>query len=270
MITDKLSLEGRVAIIIGGGTGLGKATSLAMARAGADIVVAGRRPEPLEGTVAEVKALGRRALAIPTDATVSREVDAMVDRVHAEFGHIDVLAQFAGGSTQVPLLQLTDEQWHYDISMNLTAGFYSARSVARYMIPAKKGKIILIASGWGYRGGKQNLTYTSSKGGVINMTRGLTAALAGEGINVNCIAPGLIPTPERSASNPELLAMRQSRVMFYPMRRLGVPDDIALAAVFLASDASNYMNGEIVLVDGGALAGGFAPYSYLHKAELDI
>jgi NAD(P)-dependent dehydrogenase (short-subunit alcohol dehydrogenase family) len=272
VITEKMSLEEKVAIIIGSGTGLGKATAIAMARAGADIIAVGRRPDPIEETAAEVKALGRQSLAIAADATKSSEVDALVDRVHAEFEHIDIMANFAGGGSRVSgpktLLQTTDEEWHYGIDINLTSCFMSARSVARYMIPARKGKIILISSGWGMRGGKTNLTYCAAKGGVINITRALAAALGGEGINVNCIAPGLVPTPERIAANPEAQAFRESRLMFYPLRRLGIPDDIALATTFLASDAANYMNGETILVDGGALAGGYAPYSYEHDVEL--
>jgi NAD(P)-dependent dehydrogenase (short-subunit alcohol dehydrogenase family) len=273
VITEKMSLEEKVAIITGSGTGLGKATALAMARAGADIIAVGRRPDPIEETAAEVKALGRQALAIAADATQSSEVDALVDRVHAEFQHIDIMANFAGGGTRngpKTLLQTTDEEWHYGLDINLTSCFMTARSVARYMIPAKKGKIILIASGWGMRGGKRNLTYCAAKGGVINITRALAAALGGEGINVNCVAPGLVPTPERIAANPEAHAFMESRLMFYPLRRLGIPDDIALATTFLASDAANYMNGETILVDGGALAGGYAPYSYAHDVELAI
>jgi NAD(P)-dependent dehydrogenase (short-subunit alcohol dehydrogenase family) len=272
VITEKMSLEEKVAIIIGSGTGLGKATAIAMARAGADIIAVGRRPDPIEETAAEVKALGRQSLAIAADATKSSEVDALVDRVHAEFEHIDIMANFAGGGSRVSgpktLLQTTDEEWHYGIDINLTSCFMSARSVARYMIPARKGKIILISSGWGMRGGKTNLTYCAAKGGVINITRALAAALGGEGINVNCIAPGLVPTPERIAANPDAHAFMESRLMFYPLRRLGIPDDIALATTFLASDAANYMNGETILVDGGALAGGYAPYSYQHDVEL--
>lgn len=270
MITDKLSLEGKVAIITGAGSGLGKASALAMARAGADVVAVGRRAAPLEATASEVKALGRRALAIPTDASVSSEVDAMVDRVHAELGHVDILANFAGGGvgTNKPLTELTDDEWRYGIDINLTSAFMCARAVARYMVPAQKGKIILVASGSGIRGQKRRLIYCAAKGGVVNFTRALAAHLGAYGINVNCIAPGLFPTAEKAASDGTRYEARDTA--FFPMRRHGDPNEIALLATFLASDGSNYMNGETVLLDGAALAGGFAPYSYRHKAELSL
>lgn len=273
MITDKLSLEGKVAILTGSGSGLGRATALIMARGGADIVAVGRRPDPLQKTVEMVEELGGKAMAIPTDATNSKEVDAMVDRVNDEYGRVDILVNYAGGGDDSgagkPLLHITDEEWQYGLDINLTSAFMTARSVARYMIPAKQGKIILIASGWGLRGGKTLITYCASKGGVINLTRALTSSLASDGINVNCIAPGLMPTPEMIEKNPERMAQMGERLHFYPLRRLGAPDDIAYTAAFLASDAASYMNGETVLVDGGALSGGYAPYSYKHSAELE-
>ncbi len=256
---EKLGLDGKVVIVTGGGTGLGKAMVLDLARAGADLVVAARRPGPIQETAREVEALGRRALAVSTDVTDSQQVNAMVARALEHFGKVDVLINNAGlgGHGQVPIWDVTDEQWRHGIDVNLTGAFYCARAVAKHMVERGKGKIINVASGYGLRGGRDVFMYCAGKGGTVQLTRALAISLGRYGVTSNCIVPGYIPTEGAAAMGDAL-----PRADFVPTGRLGRPEDLGPIAVFLASDASDYMNGEIFTADGGGLAGGFAPTGY--------
>ena len=258
MILDKLSLAGRVAIVTGGGTGLGKAMCLAMAEAGADIVVGARRVPLIEQTAEEVRAKGRKALAIPTDVTVSRDCNNIVDRTCAEFGKVDILVNNAGiGETGLGkrLFDLTDDDWRSGMDTNVTGAFYMSRAAAKVMAEQKRGKIVNIASGYGLRGGRDNFMYCTAKAGVINLTRTLALTLVQDNIQVNAIAPGWLWTrgPVTSEQGKEFKRM-QGR--FTPLGRVGEAEEMGPLCVFLASDASNYMTGEFVTIDGGGLYGG--------------
>lgn len=263
MVLEKLSLEGKVAIITGGGTGLGRAMSLAMARAGADIVVAARRLELIEQTAAMVRELGRRALAIATDVTDSRQVNRMVDGTLSEFGKIDILVNNAGivrEEVRKPIWDITDEEWHLGIDTNLSAAFYCSRAVGRYLVERKRGKVINIASGYGLRGERDTFMYCCAKGGVIQLTKSLALTWARDNIQVNTIAPGFFDTI--SSQIPEAKAFMESRGRFIPVGRVGMPEEIGPLAVLLASAASDYITGELFIIDGGGLAGGYAPTGY--------
>jgi NAD(P)-dependent dehydrogenase (short-subunit alcohol dehydrogenase family) len=268
MTLERFSLEGKTAIVTGGGTNLGKAMSHALARAGANIVVAARTPEPLMETVAEVQALGRRAMAVQTDVTVSAQVNSMIDRTIEEFGAVDILINNAGVARGIepsprdavpmepgPIWELTDEMWHQALDVNLTSTFYCARAVVRHMMERKGGKIINIASVAGLRAARSMYTYCSAKGGVVMFTKTLAITLARYGVNVNAIAPGFFRAVE---NDPDFVAA-QSR--FIPLGRAGEPREIGPLAVYLASPASDYVTGECFIIDGGRCMG-YAPTGY--------
>lgn len=255
---ETLSLDGKVVVITGGGTGLGREMGRHLARAGADIVVAGRRAGPIEEAAAEFREMGRRALAIPTDVTDSRQVNALFQRALAELGRVDALINNAGGGTPgKPIWEITDEEWRMGIDTNLTGAFYCCRAIMRHMVDRGKGRVINVSSGQGLRGQRGSFMYGCAKGGIIQLTRVLAATYGSAGVTSTAIVPGLFPTRERNtddAPNPRLALL--------PMGRAGVPKEIAPLAVFLASDASDYMNGEMFYCDGGALAGGAATTGY--------
>ena len=266
---ELLSLDGKVVIVTGGGTGLGRAMVRALARAGADLVVAARRQGPIEEAAAEVEQLGRRALAISTDVSDSSQVDRMVSLAMDSFGRVDVLINNAGRTSEnvrAPIWEITDEQWTEGININLSGAFYCARAVSRHMVERGGGKIINVASGFGMRGGRDIYIYTCSKGGMIQLTRTLAMSLGRYGVTANTIVPGFIPTEGTASMRDSLPAAGE----LIPIGRLGKPEDIGPIAVFLASDASNYMNGEMVTLDGGGLAGGLAPTGHAPLIPLEL
>ena len=271
MVLEKLSLEGKSAIVTGGGTGLGRAMSLAMAKAGADIALAARRLEPLERTAAEIKALGRGAVAIPTDITVSQQVNDMVARAIAEFGKIDVLVNNAGivrehQNQRLPIEELTDEQWRRGIDTNLTGTFYCCRAIAGHMRGRKQGKIINVASGSGIRAQRNHYVYSAAKAGVIQFTKVLGFSWASENIQVNCIVPGFFTTESQKERGVDTFV--EGRARFNPMGRTGSPSEIGLLTLFLASDASSYITSEVFCIEGGALSAGYAPTEYAPRVEI--
>ena len=255
---ESLSLDGRVVVITGGGTGLGRAMGRHLARAGADVVVAARRLAPIEEAAEEFRSMGRRSLAVPTDVTDSAEVNALFERVIAEFGGVDVLVNNAGGGGGgKQIWEITDEEWRTGIDTNLTGAFYCARAVMKHMVDRGRGRIVNISSGQGLRGQRGSFMYGTAKGGVIQLTRVLAATYGSAGVTSTCIVPGMIPVREQAgddAPNP--------RLAFMPMGRAGTPEEMGPLAVFLASDASAYMNGEMFYCDGGAMAGGAATTGY--------
>jgi 2-deoxy-D-gluconate 3-dehydrogenase len=255
MIGGRFDLSGKTAVITGAGSGLGRAMALALADAGMNVVGAARRLEPLEETRALVEGKGRRGLSLACDVTDSGAVGAMIERAIEEFGRIDVLINNAGGGAAgrgKTLPELTDEDWREGLDTNLSSAFYCARSIVPHYLEHGGGKIINITSGWGMRGGRGNFMYSVAKGGVIQLTKTLAMTYARDNIQCTCIAPGSIPHRQ----TPEQRAQRDS---LQPIARTGWAYEIGPLAVLLASPMSDYMSGEIVLLDGGAIAGGLTP-----------
>jgi NAD(P)-dependent dehydrogenase (short-subunit alcohol dehydrogenase family) len=255
MILDALKLDGKVALITGAGRGLGRAMAVKFAEAGADIVVASRTQAQLDETAELVRKTGRKCLIVPTDVTDSAAVNAMAAAAIKEMGKIDILINNAGGGDETAgktIEQITDEQWRRGLDTNLTSQFYAARAVIPAMVKQKRGKIVNLASGYGLRGGKHNYMYACSKGGVIQLTRSLALTYALDNIQTNCIVPGIFP------HNEEMMKFFKGG-KFIPIGRPGDDSEIGPLAIFLSSDASNHINGELVAIDGGGLAGGILP-----------
>ena len=255
---ESLCLDSKVVIVTGGGTGLGRAMVRALAKAGAELVIAARRLDRITEAAHEITSLGGNALAIPTDVTDSSQVNDMVLETIKRFGRVDVLINNAGmvrENVRAPIWEVTDEQWRSGIDANLTSAFYCSRAVTESMKKRGSGKIINMASGYGLRGGRDIYMYCCGKGGIIQLTRALAISLARYGITANTIVAGFIPT-EGTASMQENLPRSTE---FIPVGRVGNPEEIGPIAVFLASEASSYMNGEMITLDGGSLAGGLAP-----------
>lgn len=266
---DRLSLDGKVVIITGGGTGLGLAMVRALARAGANLVIAGRRQGPIDDAVAEVEKLGREAIAVSTDVTDSKQVNLLIDTALDHFGQVDVLINNAGAvqeNVSKPLWDITDQEWGLVMDVNLTGAFYCARAVARPMADRGKGKIVNVASGFGLRAGRDIYMYCCSKGGMIQLTRVLSFNLARHGITANSIVPGFIPT---SSTEADIRGTLPRSGDFLPIGKLGRPEDLGPIAVFLSSDASDYMTGEMIIADGGGLAAGLAPTGHAPLVSLE-
>ena len=266
---ERLSIDDKVVVITGGGTGLGLEMVRHLARAGADLVIAGRRAGPIEAAAAEVRSIGRDAIAVPTDVSDSSQANALVDAAVNRFGHIDVLinnAALVSDSIPTPIWDITDEDWQAALDVNLTGSFYCARAASGPMAERGSGKIINVASGFGMRGGRDIYTYCCTKGGVIQLTRVLSFSLARYGITANSIVPGFIPTVGTDTEMRESLPRSGE---YLPTGKLGEPRDIGPVAVFLASAASDYMTGEIFTLDGGGLAGGLAPTGYAPEIPLE-
>lgn len=261
---DNLSLDGKTIVITGAGTGLGKEMAIALGRAGADLVIASRRQGPIDQVAELIREMGRMSIAVSTDVTDSSQVDHLFRLALDKFGKIDVLVNNAGivrGREATPIWEVTDDEWRLGIDTNLTGSFFCSRAIAKHMVERQEGKIVNVSSGFGLRGGRDNYMYTCGKGGVVQLTRSLAVSLGGYGITSNCIVPGYVPVGDKFTDPP-------LPNDFIPIGRVGMPSELGPVAVFLASSASNYMNGEMFIIDGGGLAGGYAPTG--HSPEIPL
>jgi len=237
-----------VALVTGAAQGIGKAVALLLARNGADIVVSDINLEKAEETAKEVQVLGRKALAIKVDVAKSNDVDKMVQAILAQFGHIDILINNAGIARDKLILRMTEEDWDVVLNINLKGTFNCTKAVVRHMSKQKSGKIVNIASVVGEMGNAGQGNYAASKAGVIGFTKTIAREFAQRGINVNVIAPGYIETPMTEAL-PDKVKEDLKRLI--PMDRLGKPEDVAEAVLFLVSESANYITGQVLNVNGG-------------------
>jgi len=250
MILSKFALTDRVAIVTGSGRGIGKGIALGFAQAGAHVVGCARTVEEIEATADEIRALGRKSLAIRTDVRESEQVDDMVRKTVEEFGRIDILVNNAGGLFVVAVLDMSERAWDAIIRENLKSVFLCSKAVAKVMVEQKKGSIVNIASMAGRTGSPGMAHYGAAKAGIINLTQSLSAEWAPYKIRVNAIAPGPVWTPGAAIvwPTPELQAKVVSRIL---LGRFGQPGDIAAAAIYLASDASDWVTGQTFDINGG-------------------
>jgi NAD(P)-dependent dehydrogenase (short-subunit alcohol dehydrogenase family) len=265
MVLERLRLDGKVAVVTGAGRGLGQQMALALAEAGADVVCAARTPAQIESTAEAIRALGRRAIAVPTDVRSSEACQALVQAALDEFKSIDVMLSNAGVGDALghgaELWDLSDDDWRDTIDVNLSSAFYCARAASKAMVgQGKAGVIINVASGTALRAYTQNMAYGAAKAGVIALTKTLAQQLQRYGIRVNCIIPGFVA--QRPPATPEIAAMMQQRARYFPVQRIGEAWELGPLAVYLASDASSYVTGQGFVIDGGGLAGGLAPVGF--------
>src|SRR5246500_3879482 len=251
---ELFDLSGRVAIVTGGSVGLGRQMAQGLAEMGANVALCARKKERCEAAAEELRRLGVKSLALGCDVKDPASVKDVVDGTVAEFGRIDVLINNAGTSWGAPVEEMRLEHWNKVIETNLTATFLFSQAAGRTMVRQRRGMIINIASVAGLRGASpelQAIGYHASKGGVIAFTRDLASKWGAHNIQVNAIAPGWFPTHMSAVvieKNKDALLKR------VPLGRFGGGDDLKGAAVFLASDASNYVTGHVLVVDGGQTA----------------
>ena len=250
-MTALFDLSGKVALVTGANTGIGQGIALALAEAGADVAAAGR--SPANETVDKVRAIGRKAENFAADLSSVAAVQPLVDAALAEFGRIDILVNNAGIIRRADAVDFTEEDWDAVMDTNLKTLFFLCQAAGKHMIARGSGKIINIASMLTFQGGIRVPSYTASKSGVGGLTKLLANEWAAKGVQVNAIAPGYIATNNTAALQGDETRNRQI-IERIPAGRWGDPGDIGGAAVFLASSASDYVQGHILAVDGGWLA----------------
>jgi NAD(P)-dependent dehydrogenase (short-subunit alcohol dehydrogenase family) len=248
-------LLGRVAVVVGGTSGIGLALTQGLAGAGADVVPVSRRADMVDQAAASVESLGRKSLRLTADALDRKALQQALQATLAAFSKVDILVNCAGITKRTPTLDVSDEEWDSILSTNLTATFRACQVFGRPMLEKGYGRIINIASLASFIGLHEVAAYTASKAGVAGLTRALAVEWGPRGVNVNAIAPGVF----RTALNTKILdesGRGQEFLMRTPLKRFGKVEELSPACVFLASEGASFVNGEILTVDGGFLASG--------------
>jgi NAD(P)-dependent dehydrogenase (short-subunit alcohol dehydrogenase family) len=252
-----MRLENKVALVTGGTSGIGEATALLLAREGTKVSVAGRNEKRGRGVAETIVKQGGSAIFVQTDVRRAADCDQAVERTLAAFDRIDILFNNAGVFFPHTVVECTEQEWDLQLDINLKGTFLMSRAVLPHMIQRSSGVIINNSSGWGLAGGDAAVAYCASKGGVVLLTKAMAIDHGPQGIRVNCICPGDVDTPML----PEDARMRGLKWDDYlagcakrPLGRIGTPDEIAKAVLFLASDDSSFMTGAALVVDGGGIA----------------
>jgi 3-oxoacyl-[acyl-carrier protein] reductase len=244
-------LEGKAAIVTGGGRGIGRAISLAYAKEGADIVVNyATKDQPAQEVVEMIRKVGRNAVAVKANVALKAEVEKIIRTAIDNYGKIDILVNNAGVSKPNMLYKMTEEQWNEVIDIQLKGPFLCIQAASKYMMEKKYGKIINVTSSAGLWGTKGQINYSSAKGGIVALTKSAARELAGYGITVNVVQPGYVSTEmtEKIRTDPKLKEIYSARIL---LGRFAEPEEVAHTFVFLASDESNYITGQLFCVDGG-------------------
>lgn len=243
-----MDLKGQTAIVTGGGRGIGRAIALALGAAGAAVAVFEREAATAAETVSAIEKAGGKALAVPVDVTKLADVEAAVNKVLDLFKRLDIVVNNAGITRDSLLMRMSEEDWEAVLKVNLTGSFAVCRAVARVLIKQKSGCIVNIASIIGLMGNAGQANYAASKGGLIAFTKSLARELAPRGIRVNAVAPGFIATAMTDKIPADL---REKMVQSIPLGRMGQPEDVARAVLFLAGPSAGYITGQVLVVDGG-------------------
>src|SRR2546423_15485512 len=254
MKNDLFDLTGRVAIVTGASRGLGQNLARALAKAGADLVITSRHRDHLLAFESEIKSLGRRAVSLQLDVRDLSSIQQMAAAAQSAFGHVDILVNNAGCNVRKPALEVTWDDWNLILDTNLRGSFFVAQAVARHMVPRRYGRIINIGSVTSVFGYAGLGPYGASRGGIRQLTMSLADDWGPEGITVNCLAPGWFKTDQNAVMYEDAAwaAYLTDRI---PLKRPGKVEDLEGAVVFLASDASAYITGQTLLVDGGITTG---------------
>ncbi len=255
MAYSKLDLTGRVAVVIGGTSGIGRAIAHGLAEAGADVVPTSRRTEQVDTAAAEIESFRRRSLRVTSDVSDKASLENLLAETVSAFGKVDILVNSAGRTKREPTLDVAEETWNEIMETNLTGTLRSCQVFGRHMVENGYGRIVNIASLSTFVALYEVAAYAASKAAVASLTKSLAVEWAKKGVNVNAIAPGVF----RTALNQKLLDESDRGREFLtrtPMGRFGQVEELAGAAVFLASDAASFVTGEVLVVDGGFLASG--------------